>query len=250
MPRRPLPPPRRKNCGRGFPPRWAWPSTRGGNLYVAEWGAGRVTRVAPDGKRSLFAEVSSPSGLAIAADGAIYVASYSRDEVVRFAPDGARSVYVGGLGTPAGLSFDLSGRLLIADRRSNRILATAGDGAVQPVIDGLSTPVGVVQTGDGGHVVANIAGGVTVLRPDGRRVEVREGFHAPGVGLVRTRENRVFAVDYGGTTVREILPGGVSRAVAEGLRSPVGLVVSPDGRSLLTATWGDGAIYRIPIPGR
>lgn len=222
----------------------------GGNLYIAEWGAGRVSRIAPDGGRTVFAEVESPSGLAIAADGTVYVASYSGDTVIRFAPGGARSVFVRGLATPAGLGFDRGGRLLIANRRSNQILAAGADGGTQPVIGGLATPVGAVQTGDGGYVVANIAGGITILRPDGRRIEVRQGFSAPGVGLVRTPEDRVFAVDYGGTTVREILPEGTSRAVADGLRSPVGLTLSPDGRSLLTATWGDGAVYRIPIPER
>ncbi len=37
-----------------------------GNLYVAEWGAGRVSRIDPRGRRSTFAEaLSGPSGLAI-----------------------------------------------------------------------------------------------------------------------------------------------------------------------------------------
>jgi sugar lactone lactonase YvrE len=63
-----------------------------------------------------------------------------------------------------------------------------------------------------------------------------------------TREGRVFVVDYGGTTVREILPDGRNRAVAEDLRSPVGLTLTPDGRSLLAAAWGDGTIYKIAIP--
>lgn len=58
----------------------------------------------------------------------------------------------------------------------------------------------------------------------------------------------MFVVDYGGTTVREILPDGQSQVVADGLRSPVGLVVAPNEASLLTAAWGDGAIYRIPLP--
>jgi sugar lactone lactonase YvrE len=220
-----------------------------GNLYVAEWGAGRVSRIAPDGARSIFADgLSGPSGLAIGQDGTIYVASYSRDEIYRFTPDGARSVHVTGLATPAGIGFDRAGRLLIANRRTNQILAVAGDGRLEPVIDGLRTPVGAVQTPDGGYVVSNIGGGVTIVRPDGRRVEAGAAFATPGPGMAITRDGRVFVVDYGGTTVREILADGQSRAVADGLASPVGLVLALDGVSLLTAAWGDGTIYRIPIP--
>ncbi|WP_439497697.1 NHL repeat-containing protein [Bosea sp. (in: a-proteobacteria)] len=220
-----------------------------GNLFVAEWGAGRVSRIDPAGNRTIFADgLSGPSGLTIDPDGMIYVASYSRDEVYRFTPAGERNLHVTGLATPAGLSFDRSGRLLIANRRTNQILAVAANGSLKPVIDGLRTPVGAVQTPDNGYVVSNIGGGITILRPDGSRIEAGEAFATPGPGVAMTTAGRVFVVDYGGTAVREILPDGQSRAVADGLRSPVGLVAAPDGTSLLTAAWGDGTIYRIPIP--
>ncbi|MBW8639372.1 NHL repeat-containing protein [Hoeflea sp. WL0058] len=220
-----------------------------GNLFVAEWGAGRVSRIDPAGKRTTFADVlSGPSGLTIGPNGTIYVASYSRDEVYRFTPSGERRVHVTGLATPAGLSFDRSGRLLVANRRTNQILSVSRSGGLEPVIGGLRTPVGVVQTPDNGYVVSNIGGGVTILRPDGARIEAGEEFGTPGPGVAMTKDGRVFVVDYGGTTVRKILSDGQSRIVAEGLRSPVGLVVTPDGASLLTATWGDGTIYRIPVP--
>lgn len=220
-----------------------------GNLYVAEWSAGRVVRIDPQGNRSVFADgLSGPSGLAIGADGSIYVASYSRDEVYRFSPDGSRSVHVAGLATPAGIGFDRTGRLLIANRRTHQILAVNQDRQLVAIIDKLNTPVGAVQTQDGGHVVSNIGGGVTIIRPDGTRVEAGSALATPGPGIAVTRQGRVFVVDYGGTAIHEILPDGRSRAIAGGLRSPVGLTLAPDGRSLLTAAWGDGTIYRIPLP--
>ena len=43
-----------------------------GGLLVAEWGASRVTRLAPDGSRStLTTAVPSPSGLAVDASGVV-----------------------------------------------------------------------------------------------------------------------------------------------------------------------------------
>jgi sugar lactone lactonase YvrE len=218
-----------------------------GNLFVAEWGAGRISRFAPDGARETFAEgLSGPSGLVVSPDGVLFVASYSSNVIWRFSPDGRRSTYATGLATPAGLSFDRSGRLMVANRRTNEILAVE-NGGLSPVIGGLNTPVGAVQLPDGGFVVSNIGGGVTILRPDGTRIEAGQDFRTPGPGIAMTGTGRVFVVDYGGTTVREILMEGGSRAIADGFSSPVGLVVAPDQRSLLSATWGDSAIFEIPL---
>ena len=218
-----------------------------GALFVAEWGAGRVSKFAPDGARETFASsLSGPSGLAIATDGTIYVASYSSDVIWSFTAEGKRSTHATGLATPAGLSFDRSGQLLVANRRTNQILAVEPRG-LRPVISDLKTPVGAVQTPDGGYVVSNIAGGVTIVRPDGSRVEAGQDFSTPGPGIAITQSGRVFVVDYGGTQVREILMSGGSRIYADGFSSPVGLVVAPDQSALLTATWGERAIFSIPL---
>lgn len=218
-----------------------------GTLFVAEWGGGRVSTFTPDGKRETFADgLSGPSGLAIASDGMIYVASYSSDLIWSFTPSGNRRIHATGLATPAGLSFDRSGQLLVANRRTNQILAVERSG-LRPVISDLNTPVGAVQTPDGGYVVSNIAGGVTIVRPDGSRVEAGQDFSTPGPGITITNSGRVFVVDYGGTQVREILMSGGSRVYADGFSSPVGLVVAPDQSALLTATWGERAIFRIPL---
>ena len=216
-----------------------------GNLFVANWSAGTVDRIGADGERTVFAEnLSGPAGLAIDKDDAVYVASYSSDLIYRFTAAGAQSVHVTGLATPAGLSFDQKGRLLIANRATNQVLAVMENGTLQPVAGGLRTPVGAVQRRDGTLVVANINGGITILAPDGERREINDVFSRPGPGVALTADDRVFVVDYGGTTVREIRTDGSTDVVADGLRSPVGLTVAPDG-DLLVATWGDDTAYRI-----
>ncbi len=66
-------------------------------------------------------------------------------------------------------------------------------------------------------------------------------------GGAQTQDGRVFVVGYGDATVCEALISGGSRDLAEGLSSPVGLVLVPDGSVLLTADWGNGAVLRILI---
>ena len=218
---------------------------RGGNLFVAEWGAGRISRIAPDGARTTFADsLSGPSGLAIDADGSIYVASYSRDEVYRFTPAGERETAITGLATPAGLGFDRTGRLLVANRRTNEILAFDKAGTHSIAVSGLRTPVGAVHRPDGGFIVSNIGGGITILRGDGQRIETGESLRTPGPGIVQTQSGRVFVVDYGGTAIHEVFDDGRTALFADGLSSPVGLTVSSTG-DLFSADWGNGAVYRI-----
>ena len=220
----------------------------GGNLYVANWSAGTVLRFAPDGRRSVFAEgLSGPSGLAISPAGDIYVASYSDDVVWRFTPGGERSVFVRGLGTPAGLSFDARGRLLIANRRTHRILAAHPDGKIEVAAEGLQTPVGAVELPNGDLLVSNIAGGISLVSGSLRARTVNSDLRSPGPGIVRAGDDAAYVVDYGGTTVSRVDRDGRRTVIAEGLSSPAGLALAPDG-SLTVATWGSNAAFRIARP--
>ncbi|MFJ5483650.1 NHL repeat-containing protein [Pectobacterium actinidiae] len=220
----------------------------GGNLYVANWSAGTVLRFAGDGQRSVFAEeLRGPSGLAISSAGDIYVASYSEDLVWRFTPAGERSVFVKGLATPAGLSFDARGRLLIANRRTNQVLAAHPDGKIDVVAEGLQTPVGAVELPNGDLLVSNIAGGISLVSGSPRARTINSDLRSPGPGIVRAGTDAAYVVDYGGTTVSRVDRNGRRTVIADGLSSPVGLALAPDG-SLTVATWGANAAFRIARP--
>lgn len=220
-----------------------------GHLYVANWSAGTVLRFAPDGARSVFASgLSGPSGLAIGPSGDIFVASYSQDLVWRFTPGGRQSVFVSGLATPAGLSFDRKGRLLIANRRTHQILAAHPDGRIEVAAQGLQTPVGAAELPGGELMVSNIAGGISLVGPDGRARSIHDGLRSPGPGIVADPEGTAaYVVDYGGTTVSRIDREGGRVVLADGLSSPVGLARTPDG-NLLVATWGANAAFRLARP--
>lgn len=219
-----------------------------GNLYIANWSAGTVLRFTPDGKRSVFANgLRGPSGLAISSAGDIYVASYSEDLVWRFTPAGKQSVFVRGLATPAGLSFDARGRLLIANRRSNQILAAHPDGKIDVAAEGLQTPVGAVELPNGDLLVSNIAGGISLVSGGPRARTINSDLGSPGPGIVRAGTDSAYVVDYGGTTISRVDRNGQRTVIADGLSSPVGLALAPDG-SLTVATWGANSAFRIAMP--
>lgn len=220
----------------------------GGNLYVANWSAGTVLRFAPDGRRSVFADgLSGPSGLAISRAGDIYVASYSEDLVWRFTPSGKRSVFVRGLATPAGLSFDAKGRLLIANRRTHQILAAHPNGKIDVAAEGLQTPVGAVELPNGDILVSNIAGGISLVSGRLQARTINADLASPGPGIVRSGADAAYVVDYGGTTISKVDRNGRRTVIADGLSSPVGLALAPDG-SLVVATWGANSVFRIGRP--
>lgn len=219
-----------------------------GKLYVANWSAGTILRFMPDGRRSVFAEgLSGPSGLAISPAGDIYVASYSEDLIWRFTPSGERSVFVRGLATPAGLSFDARGRLLIANRRTNQILAAHPNGKIDVVAEGLQTPVGAVELPNGDLLVSNIAGGISLVSGSLKARTINIDLGSPGPGIVRAGADSAYVVDYGGTTVSRVDRNGRRTVIADGLSSPVGLALAPDG-SLTVATWGANSAFRIAQP--
>ncbi|WP_431225531.1 NHL repeat-containing protein [Serratia sp. L9] len=219
-----------------------------GNLYVANWSSGTVLRFTPKGERNVFASgLSGPSGLAISRQGDIYVASYNQDLVWRFTPEGNKTVFVQGLATPAGLSFDQRGRLLIANRRTNQILAAQPDGKTEVVAEGLQTPVGVIELPNGDLLVNNIAGGISLVSGGQKAKTINNELNSPGVGIVPAGPDGAYVVDYGGTTVSHINREGVRTVITQGLTSPVGLALAPNG-NLLVATWGTNAAYRIHQP--
>lgn len=220
----------------------------GGNLYVANWSAGTVMRFTPKGEQTVFASgLSGPSGLAISSKGDVYVASYNEDLVWRFAPNGDKAVFVRGLATPAGLSFDARGRLLIANRRTHQILAAHPDGSMEIAAEGLQTPVGAVELPGGDLLVSNIAGGIALVSGGRKARTINADLRSPGPGIVAADTDAAYVVDYGGTTVSRVDRRGVRTVIAEGLSSPVGLALAPDG-GLVVATWGANAAFRIRRP--
>jgi len=134
-----------------------------GSVVVVEIGAGRVTRVRPDGVKETVAEVGhGPNGAAIGADGALYVCN-SGGHIDRGTPSIQRvdlktgrfeTLYAGCDGQPFGapndIVFDETGNFWFTDFYGGAIFYAAPDGSkITRALSALSAPNGVGLSPDG-----------------------------------------------------------------------------------------------------
>src|SRR5687767_618192 len=197
-----------------------------GTIFVADAGhADRIRRISPDGRVSTLAggapgfadgagalaAFSTPSGLALAADGSVYVADTGNHAIRRVAPDGRVSTLAGD-GTPGfadgpgeqarfngpiGVAVAPDGRVLVADTYNDRIRAIDASGTVTTLAgsgrpgadDGLAdaasfdTPAGIAVDAHGMVYVADT--GNSVVRTLDRSGLVTTPPWAAGDGFVR-----------------------------------------------------------------
>ena len=87
-------------------------------IYVSNYGDNTITKFAPNGTPSTFANsgLNLPVGLAFDSSGNLYAANWGDDTITKFAPNGTPSLFANsGLNNPAGLAFDSSGNLYAAN---------------------------------------------------------------------------------------------------------------------------------------
>jgi DNA-binding beta-propeller fold protein YncE len=231
-----------------------------GRVYVADAGdANRIRRIGPDGVVTLaggsgegwrdgrrgLAAFHTPSGVALAADGALYVSDTGTHRVRRVSADGDVTTLAGtgapgyadgdasaaSFDGPMGLALAPDGRLLVADAYNHRIRAIHRDGTVSTVAG-----TGVPGLGDGPGVSAQFDTpcGVAVA-PDGIAYVADTGN-----GLVR----RIDAT--GLVTTLGLVPAEPFADTS--LVRPIGIAAGPDGRLAVTdrrgrvlQVWPDGA---------
>jgi len=188
-----------------------------GNLYVADFGNGRIRRISPGGeietvagggapgapKPALAARLKGPRNVAVDAAGNLYLSDFADHRVYRVTPYGHISTVAGtgipgrggegpaiaaALNHPAGLAVETGGGLIIADSGNNRVCRVAG-GKITTVLGGvvaglaLSRPTGVAVDGSGNLYVADSGNHRVLRRRRDGRVEVLAG--ADELGEVR-----------------------------------------------------------------
>ncbi|HEX6293026.1 MAG TPA: RHS repeat-associated core domain-containing protein [Herpetosiphonaceae bacterium] len=244
-----------------------------GTLYIADTGHGRVRKVSPDGiittvvgtgtagfsgdgGPATSAKLSSPAGLALAADGSLLIADTGNNRIRKVSPDGIISTVAGtgvygssgdgGPATSANLSWptdvlvDADGRLYIVEE--DHIRRVSRDGTIMTV----AGPRGLRSIWGDGYPAL-----VTSMNP---------------VSMALATDGSLYFADDDQYSIRKIAPDGIVSTVAgtgwggyesvgDGIAAtlarvsdPDDIALGPDG-SLYIATRGENLIQRVGRDG-
>ena len=152
-----------------------WPTsvlrTLGGDLVIAETGAGRVVRLGLGAvPYTLASGLMSPVALATRGE-RILAAEPDGGRVLRIRPDEAPTVVASELAGPAGLTTARGKPLYIAEERKGTLLMRSRDGTEHRVVEGLALrtkrggrplPVPIAIGSDGSVVIASPENGSVV----------------------------------------------------------------------------------------
>jgi sugar lactone lactonase YvrE len=212
------------NDGTGSAARFVFPQgvavDGGGNVYVAEWAASRIRKIAPDG--IVTGIVRSPASTASNA-GAKNAARYNRP--MGLAADSAGNVYLGdvwhhtiGKVTPTGTATTLAG--LAGEPGS-----TDGAGSVacfnQPSGVAVDSPGSIYVADSHNHTIRKVtpAGVVTTLAGLAGSAGTNDGsgsaarFNFP-TGVAVDGAGNLYVADYRNHTIRSVTPAGMVTTMA------------------------------------
>ena len=213
-----------------------------GNLYVADAGDHRVRKVAAngvittiagtgipgfsgDGGPAAQAQLNSPYGVALDAQGNLYIADLGNARVRRVGLDGTIATAAGGdqsLSAPRNLVFDHGGNLYISDFNAARVLELSPQGLLTTVA---------------GTGVAGAAG------DNGAAMQAQLNHPA---GLAFDPQGNLYIADSGNHLIRRIKLGIITSYARAA--TPTGLAFDPSGNLYVADTSG-GNIAVIPPSG-
>jgi sugar lactone lactonase YvrE len=204
-----------------------------GNIYVANCGAGAVSKITPAGAVSLFASgFANPTALAFDARGNLYVANLGSNSVSRVTSAGMVSTFTSHINNPAGLAFDHAGNLYVANDgntgQPQAVSKVTPAGGVSVFASGFIHPVGLAFDAAGNLYVANetntnveVVGRVT---PAGVVTPFASGFKLPDSGgLAFDPFGNLYVLSDGGNDVSEVTPDGGVNTYTSGMNRPDGL---------------------------
>jgi sugar lactone lactonase YvrE len=233
------------------------------NLYAAEYAGDQVIRISPDGIATtvagtglggfsgdwgpaIQAQLSSPSGVAVTADGTLYIADTKNHRIRRVTPDGVITTIAGTgaagltgdggpavqaqLNLPAQIQVAADGTLYFSDYGNRRLRQISKDGTIGTLAgSGIRSTVGPSPTavGDGGPAIT-----ATLSIPS---------------GLVFDTAGNLLVSEFNGDRVRQIAPDGTIRTLAETVGHPFGLTLDSVGALYLPS--GDSRVRRVDPGG-
>lgn len=188
-------------------------SDRQGNLYIGTGHQGKVFRVAPGGKGSLFFTAQEPDIFAVAVgpDDAVYAASSPEGKIYRITPDGKSQVFF----DPKtkyiwALTFDEKGQLYAGTGDRGEIFKIDGQGKGSVFFDSKQTHVMCLTSDRAGNLLAGSVpnGLIYRINPQGKAFVLYKADLPEIHDLAVDSEGRIYAAALGATGTKAFpLPG-------------------------------------------
>ena len=212
--------------------------------------------VVPGAVKTIWASgMQAPQGMARDAQGNIYVAEFRGGQVSKFSSEGKLLSTLGaGLKNPAWLVM-ANGTLYVSERKANRVLKLDASGNLVPVGDTLAEPLGMTVDNAGRVLaLAHTTSQLMRLSADGKfeQVFVASGEDAKRYGyrcVAVDRDGSFLVTDETEDNLILITPAGRVSVWATGFDSPTAVVLSPRG-DVYVAEEGAGRIARLDANGK
>jgi hypothetical protein len=219
----------------------------------------RIVKISPDGIVTTFAvSFNTPSGLAIDDDGNLYVADTGNNRISKVTPEGVVSTiagdgtagYVDGAAAqarfngPIGVAVDTRGNVYVADTYNDQIRRISLDGFVTTIHAALfDTPCGIVVTADGTLIVADTGNNqLRKIAPDGNVVNIDV---SRPVGLAATHDNFIYVTELDRSRVIQITPEGSMYPMGSQFNQPTGVAIGAKANELYVADSGNYLVRKL-----
>lgn len=224
-----------------------------GNVYVAEYQGGQVSKFSPDGAPlgRLGGEMKNPAWIVRAGDN-LYISERKANRVLRADSAGAITIVGDSVIEPLGLALDNTGQPVVVAHTTSRLLRLGADGKFSSVYD---APIGkgkrygyrcVAVDRDGSLLITDEAEGqLLLLTPSGRLTVYARELDDPTT-VVFSPGGEVFVAEEGAGRISRINAQGESTVVADGLGKPRDIEFI-DERTLLVSDQENGRIWKVVL---
>lgn len=221
------------------------------NIRISEWSSERVGIYDKNGKLiRTIEDIGDPSGNCFDDEGNYYVCAYSYGRIYKITPDGKKSVYATGFDVPAGIAW-IDSAIHVCNRDAGELVRIEKNGKKTVLAKGLPQPVSCLKLKEGAFVISCLAGSPHILEADGSISVLIPEITSSGINIIPDGENAfIFCVISDGTVEHVTLGGKPGKRttkreiLAKGFSTPIGVARLPDGRIIFDA-WGQSAAYII-----